>query len=142
MIEKILLDANVMLDFLLLRHKSAEQTSRIIQKVESGSFEGYLTVSIIQIIAYWITKEWGHQNAKTGLLSLLNSFEVADGNKQVVLTALSSKFSDIEDSLQYYTGVYHEIDAIVSRDKLFRKSAFPVLPVFTPDEFVKKYMGN
>lgn len=90
-------------------------------------------------ISYWITKEWGHQNAKDGLLSLLNSFEVADGNKQFVLTTLSSKFADTEDSLQYYTGVYHEVDAIISRDKQFKKSAFPMLPVFTPDEFVEKF---
>lgn len=43
MTEKILLEAIVVLDFLLARHKSAEETAKVIRKIESGLFTDYLT---------------------------------------------------------------------------------------------------
>lgn len=138
--DKILLDANVLLDFLLIRHESAEDTAKIIRRIEGGYLNGYLTLSIVQILGYWLAKEWKHQKAKDGLAVLLNHFDILDGNKPVVRAALSSHMTDIEDALQYYTAIHHDVDLIISRDKQFKKNALPVLPIYTPEEFVKDFM--
>lgn len=77
-----------------------------------------------------------------GLLTLLNHFDIIDGNKEVVVSSLSSSMSDIEDALQYYTGINHQLDAIISRDKEFKRSSLPILPVYTPKEFVSTYISS
>jgi len=53
-----------------------------------------------------------------------------------VLTALYSRMTDIEDALQYYTGLHHQIDCFISGDKLLKKSAIASFPVFTLEEFL------
>jgi predicted nucleic acid-binding protein len=139
---KLLMDANVMLDFLLARHESAVDIAKIVTQIENRDLKGYLTISIIQILGYWLTKEWGSKKAKMGLLTLLNHFDIIDGNKEVVVSSLSSSMSDIEDALQYYTGINHQLDAIISRDKEFKRSSLPILPVYTPKEFISKYISS
>jgi predicted nucleic acid-binding protein len=46
--------------------------------------------------------------------------------------------TDIEDALQYYTAMHHKVDYFISLDKNLIKSAIPVLPILTPEEFLKE----
>lgn len=137
---KILLDANVLLDLLLTRHAEAGYVLSIVKQIEAGRFKGFLSVSILHIIGYWLSREWGIQRAKTGLLVILEHFEVLNANKKTVLSALHSQMTDIEDALQYYTCLEHGMDAIISRDKKFINAAIPGLPVLAPGDFVSKYI--
>lgn len=139
---KIVLDANVMLDFLLSRHSSAVDTAEIIHRIEDGYIRGYLTMSIIQITGYWLTKDWGYSKAKNALSILLNHFEVIDGNRNIALSALTSSLKDIKDALQYFTGIHHQMDIIISRDKAFKKAASPVLPIYTPEEYCRRFIPH
>jgi len=140
MSNKVLLDANVLLDFFLSRNEEAKIISRILYEIEKGSLKGCLTISIIQIVGYWLTKEWGQEKAKKGLLIFINHFEILDGDKKTVISALHSNMKDIEDALQYYTSLLHKVDIIISRDKHFINSAIPALPVCEPKYFVDKYI--
>mgnify|MGYP000221077273 CR=1 FL=1 len=64
--------------------------------------------------------------------TLLTLFHVADVNKQVLMQAADSGFSDFEDAVQYFSGRGVEIDTIVTRNPKDFKLAD--VPVYSPQE--------
>lgn len=139
MAAKIFLDANVLVDF-ALRREHFEDASAIINLVINGSFKGYISSSILHITGYWLTKSKDSEKAKEFLLLLLNDIEVIDISHEIAVIALSSKFKDIEDALQYYTAIHHKIDYFISNDKGLKKDSIPILPVYTPKEFIEEFL--
>ena len=138
MASKVFLDANILLDFALKRdnYKVAKQ---IISLAITRNIQAFITPSIVHIVGYWLTKAYGSTKAKELLLTLLADVQVIDISHEITLTALHSKITDIEDALQYYTAIHHKLDYFISRDKALQKTAIPVLPIYTPDEFIKEW---
>jgi predicted nucleic acid-binding protein len=135
MASKVLIDANVLLDFTLKRDNYF-QARQLFILITDRQLSAYITPSILHIAGYWLTKAYGAAKAKTILLELLSVVVVIDAPHDVVLTALHSRMTDIEDALQYYTGLHHQIDCFISGDKLLKKSAIASFPVFTLEEFL------
>lgn len=137
MASKVFLDANILLDFTLKRD-DYEQARTIVSLAVEGSIQGYITPSIVHIVGYWLTKAYGNSKAKTILLTLLTDITVIDLPHEIVLNALHSKITDIEDALQYYTAVHYKLDYFISRDKQLQKQGIPILPICTPQEFLSE----
>jgi predicted nucleic acid-binding protein len=133
---RVLLDANIILDFTLGRPEY-ENARKLVEWVLAGKIQAYVTPSIIHIAAYWLTKSYGTDQAKEVLLTLLADIEVIDISHETTVSALHSKMIDIEDALQYYTAMHHKLDCFISRDKGLQKAAIPLLPVYSPEEFLK-----
>lgn len=133
-----MLDVNVLLDFMLKREQY-EKSKQIMNLIVEDQLKGYITPSIVHIAGYWLTKGYGAAKAKILLLTLLDHVQVIDLDHETTLHALHSRMNDIEDALQYYTGMHHKIDLFISRDKALRKDAIPELPVYTPDELLKRF---
>ena len=135
MASKVFLDANILLDFTLKRDEY-EQSKQIIELVINGTIQAFFTPSIIHIVGYWLTKAYGNAKAKEMLLTLMADVTVIDLPHEIVLNALHSKITDIEDALQYYTAIHHKLDYFVSRDKQLQKQSIPILPVYTPQDLL------
>lgn len=140
MASKVFLDANILLDFTLKREEYPV-ARRIMELVVSGRVEAFVTPAIIHITGYWLNKAYGNATAKEVLLTLMSDVRVIDIGHEVALTALHSKIKDIEDALQYYAAIHHKVDYFISRDTELQKVAIPVLPVYTPDEFLQEITG-
>ncbi len=110
---------------------------RIIEGVLSGEVKAYISTSIVHIAGYWLSKYYGTPKAKELLLTLLADIQIIDVDHETTIRALHSKVNDIEDALQYYTALHHKLDFFISRDKNFQKSSVPILPVLSPQEFLK-----
>jgi len=134
---KIFLDANILLDFLLKRDQY-QDAKDIISLVIEGKVNAYITPAIVHIVGYWLAKAYGSGKAKQLLLSLLDNVRAIDINHELTLLVLNSKIDDIEDALQYYTAIHHQLDYFISRDKKFQKSAIPSLPVIDPLHSLKQ----
>jgi predicted nucleic acid-binding protein len=63
--------------------------------------------------------------------------QVIDIGHASTVNALNSKMTDIEDALQYYTALHHKLDYFITRDKDLIKAAIPILPAYSPEEFIK-----
>ena len=137
MASRVFLDANIILDFTLKR-ESYQVAREIMNLVVNGQVQAFVTPSIIHIIGYWLTKEYGNAKAKELLLTILSDVTIIDINHDITITALHSKIKDIEDALQYYTAIHHNMDFFISRDKELQKEAIPALPVYSPLEFLKE----
>jgi len=101
--------------------------------------KGFITPAIIHIVAYWLTKGYGAKESKKLLLSILADVQSVDIPRQVVINALLSNINDIEDALQYYAGIHHNLDFFISEDKLLKKQSNPILPIYTTKEFLKEF---
>lgn len=133
---KIFLDANILLDFLLKRD-NYQQAKTLISLIISGKVSAYITPAIVHIVGYWLTKAYGAEKAKQLLINLLVDVRVIDISHELTLLALNSKIDDIEDALQYYTSIHHQLDYFISGDKGLQKAAIPVLPVVAADHFLE-----
>jgi predicted nucleic acid-binding protein len=135
---KLFLDANILLDFFLKRD-NYHQAKSIINLVITGKVSAFVTPAIIHIAGYWLTKAYGAEKAKKLLISLLIDVRIIDISHELTLLALNSKIDDIEDALQYYTALHHQLDYFISGDKKLQKAAIPVLPIVSADYFLEIY---
>ncbi|ANI88931.1 hypothetical protein A9P82_06255 [Arachidicoccus ginsenosidimutans] len=135
MASKIFIDANVLLDFTLKRD-NYPVTRQLFSHIVAGKVAAFVTPSVIHITAYWLVKAYGNSKTKEILLGLLAHIKVIDTSHEIVLNAISSRMTDIEDALQYYTALHFQTDYFISEDKKLKKSAIASLPVFTVKEFL------
>src|SRR5215469_910174 len=133
---KVLLDANIILDFTLQR-RDFETADKLIDWATAGKIQAFITPSIVHMTAYWLIKEYGDWQTKEILLSLVADLRVIDIGHDATVNALHSQMADVEDSLQYYTELHHRLDYVITRDRDLIKSAIPILPACTPEEFIK-----
>lgn len=137
MASKVFLDANFLLDFTLQRTDYAD-TRDIVKLAIAGDIQLFTTPAVIHITAYWLAKTYTNKKAKTIILTLMSDVQIIDCDHETAMLALSSTMEDIEDALQYYTALTHDVDVFISSDKYLKKSAIPQLPVMTPSEFIKE----
>jgi predicted nucleic acid-binding protein len=133
---RVFLDAGILLDLTLKRPKY-ESARKLVQWVMEGRIEAYVTPAVIQETARWLKKAYGAVRAKELLLALLAEVLVIDGGHTVAVSALHSDMSDMDEALSYYTALHHKLDYFITRDEDLSRAAIPVLPVCTPEEFLK-----
>ena len=138
MASKIFLDANLLLD-LTLKRESYEEAKQVLDLVISGQFRAFTTSSVIHITGYYLTKFYNSTKAKELLLSILTDVSLIDIAPETAIAALSSKFADIEDALQYYAAIHQKLDYFISCDKALKKDSIILLPVVTPKEFIEVF---
>jgi putative PIN family toxin of toxin-antitoxin system len=134
---KILFDANVLLDFFLERNPHPEKIEKLFSLIDNKTVEGFVTVSILQICAYYLTSAKGVEVAKEVLEMIILKFQLLEGNKKTVLNALKSEYRDIEDAIHYFIAVENEMNAIVTLDKDFLKLSSRYLPLYSPVDLLR-----
>jgi len=136
---KVLLDANVLIDFFLKREEY-ETTEKLFDGIFNNKYSVFITPAILHITAYYTKKKLGFTTSKALLLDLLSNSKLINCDHQTAVLALSSKMADVEDALQYYTALQHGLDFVITQDKQFQKQAIPSLPIYSPQEFLTTFI--
>lgn len=133
---QVLLDTNVILDFVLERDPHFAAAAELFELNATERYQGFVS-SITPINVFYIgRKAVGAEKARERVRDLLVAFEVCTITIGSLTAALSLPFSDYEDAVQHASATANEIDAIVTRDLDDYKNA--TLPVFTPVDFLAK----
>ena len=114
--KRVLLDTNVVLDFLLRREPNFVYAQDIINEIVNGTVQGYITASMATDIFYLLQKTNGKAFALSSLDDLLVILDVLSVYRDDVYSALYSGWDDFEDALQAYVAVRSGMDAIVTRN--------------------------
>ena len=116
---KVLLDTNIIVDFLSKRPVFFNEAEKIISKCRDGEIIGIVAVHTVSTLFY-----------------LFEIIEIGRADKNSVLEALkNTEFTDFEDGLQYQCALEEFVDCIITRNK---KDFFSSkIPVYTPSEFLK-----
>lgn len=133
---KVLLDANVILDYVLKRD-GYETIRELFVLAQRYKVKLFVSTSIAHIVSYWLTKYQGSVRAKEIMLVLFSVIKIIDGDHGTVVLALQSPLADIEDAIQYHIAIKNKMEYILTNDQHFQQVALPALSVVGVAEFLK-----
>ena len=117
MVNKILIDTNVLLDYLLEREPFVEEAKEIIRACTDGKVKGCIAAHSIPNMFFILRKDFDEKERREILLNLCKIFYVEGIDKVKIVSGLeNSKFSDFEDCLQMECAKSYEADYIVTRN--------------------------
>ena len=117
MVNKILIDTNVLLDYLLEREPFVEEAKEIIRACTDGKVKGCIAAHSIPNMFFILRKDFDEKERREILLNLCKIFDVEGIDKVKIVSGLENgKFSDFEDCLQMECAKSYEADYIVTRN--------------------------
>ena len=133
--DKVLIDTDVILDFLFDRKPFSEDAAQILSWCENGKIQGFVTSIMLSNIYYLLRKTAKHEKVIENLKMLLNIVDVITTNKDAVLDALHSQFKDFEDALQNFSAQNsNEIKVIITRNSKDYKTSN--LAIMEPETYI------
>jgi predicted nucleic acid-binding protein len=128
---RVLVDTNILLDFLLQREPFFKDAELLFQSIEAGQVIGYVTATTLTDIFYISRKHTrSDEQARQAVSETLTAMVICPIDRAVLESAFNSGLVDFEDAVQIFGAVAQGLDAILTRDnKGFLSSPIPVLSV-------------
>lgn len=114
---RVLVDTNVVLDFLQEREPFVENATKLFERIDAGEVEAFIAATTITNIYYIVRRSAGPVVAQEAIAQVLVDLNICPVDRDVLERAISLNFRDFEDAVQYICGVLHNVDAIVTRDR-------------------------
>jgi len=134
---KVLFDTNVILDAVLARVPFVQNAAYLLEAVELGRIQGFISATTITDIHYLVKRHTkSAEIAITTIAKLLNLMEICAVDRDVIQQAVDLGLSDFEDAVQVAAAVGASLDAIITRDVTGFVGS-PIL-IMLPDELVKQ----
>ncbi len=132
--DRLFLDTNVVLDLLGEREPFYNSAAKITTLADKGEIDLVVSASTYSTVYYLLSRFEDKELVKEKIRKFKVIAETSDLTDKIVDKGLSSKFSDFEDSLQYYCAIKMDCKLLITRNgKDFNESEIPVL---TPDEYL------
>jgi predicted nucleic acid-binding protein len=125
---RVLVDTNVVLDFLQDRVPFADNAARLFERIDAGEIEGYIAATTITNIYYIVRRATGRTVAQDAITQILSDLNICTVDIEILKQALIFNFEDFEDAVQYACAMAYNVEAIVTRDASgFINSEIPVI---------------
>ncbi len=125
---QILIDTNVVLDFLLDREPFIEDAEILFQRIDADQIDGFIAATTLTNIYYIVRKAEGFKVAQETIAQILADLQICPVDRQILEYSVALNFRDFEDAVQCACAIAQNVDAIVTRDpKDFVNSTIPVL---------------
>src|SRR5436190_14957657 len=116
--DKIFLDTDVALDHLADRQPFAEYAHRLFALAETGELTACVSSLSFSNLYYILRKLKGHTDALALLGKLKLLVRVSAVSELEIQSALSSRFNDFEDAIQYFAAKTEgSVSTFVTRNK-------------------------
>lgn len=114
---KVLIDTNVILDWIMVREPNATNAKQIMEQCLFGQIQGYITSHSITDIFYILRKDYSVEKRKQLLQLLCEDMSVIPETCQTILRALNRKeWQDLEDALQMQCAKEAGVEYIVTQN--------------------------
>ncbi len=135
---RILIDTNVILDWLMCREPFQKEAKEIMEESIFGDLEGCVTAHSLTDLFYILRKDFSVGKRKELLLLLCEYLQVIPEDSEIMKSVLNQKeWPDLEDGLQMQCAKEMNLDYIVTRNvRDFSSSSVPAL---MPEAFLKTY---
>jgi len=134
---QVLIDANVLIDFLTHREPFYENAKRVISCclfTVNGCIAPHSFVEIFYVLHE--REKRSIEECRESILKLCAVFDVASENKATIINAAKNLgFNDFEDALQNEAAITSSVDYIITRNK--KDFVNSVIPVLLPEEFLQ-----
>lgn len=136
MVNKILVDTNVLLDYLLEREPFFEDAKKVILSCIDGNVKGCIAAHSISNMFFILRKDYSVKERREVLSDLCSIFDVEGIDKTKLLAGLANEdFSDFEDCLQMECAKAFGAEYIVTRNISDYESS--EVTAITPKEYLK-----
>jgi predicted nucleic acid-binding protein len=131
---RLFLDTNVVIDLLGEREPYYDNAAKIASLADKGKIQLIVSALSYSTVYYLLSRFEDKELVKEKIRKFKVIAETSDLTDKIIDKGLASKFSDFEDSLQYYCAVKMDCDILITRNgKDFKESDIPVL---SPDEYL------
>ena len=132
---KVLVDTNVILDVLLKQEPFYKDSFVIFQLADSKNIKGVLAAVSMTNVFFLLRKTKKDITYVYQIMDKLTSlFTVAPIIESTVSTALSLRWKDFEDAIQYVTAKENNVDYIITRNEVDFKNSD--IPCMSPADFI------
>jgi predicted nucleic acid-binding protein len=132
---RILLDSNVVVDFILKRTGFVENAEKIFKQIEEGTLIGCISSSAVTDVYYIVERKTNFDHAWKMMWYIYRTLLILPVIRKTIGGALDSGMKDFEDAVQAAATKDFGIDTIVTRDKPgFLNSG---MRVYSPEEFLE-----
>lgn len=138
--KRIFLDTNVVLDLLGEREPFYDSAAKIATLADKGIIHLIVSALSYSTVYYLLSRFEDKEQVKEKIRKFKVITETSDLTDKIVDKGLSSKFSDFEDSLQYYCAIQEDCNILITRNgKDFKESHIPVL---SPNEYLNSLKSS
>lgn len=131
----VLIDTNVILDFLLTREPAYKAASDIILKCANKEIKGYIAFHSISILWY-VLRKVPEEKRRNYLIDICNLLQVTATSHNEIIKAINMiEFKDFEDCLQDRCAKNVSADYIITRNTL--DFTYSEVPAILPEDFLK-----
>lgn len=117
MVGKILIDTNVLLDYLLEREPFFEDAKKVILSCTEGNTRGCIAAHSISNMFFILRKDYTTKERREILSNICAIFDIEGIDKARLLSGLANEdFSDFEDCLQMECAKSYGAEYIVTRN--------------------------
>ena len=134
---KILIDTNVIIDYLADRIPFADHAEQVLTLCQSSGVTGLVTANAITDIYYVVHKVVGREKTLEAIRTLCSTLDITDVGRADILNALELELSDFEDALTAQCAKRVKAEYIVTRD-ISDYSNSPV-PAIEPAAFLEQF---
>ncbi len=136
MVNRILIDTNVLLDYLLTREPFYEEAKKVILSCTDGKTKGCIAAHSISNMFFILRKDYDIKERREILISLCTIFDVEGLDRNKLLLGLQNEdFSDFEDCLQMECAKAYEAEYIVTRNIADYKTS--EIKAILPEDYLK-----
>ena len=135
----VLIDTNVIIDFLITREPFFESSSKVMEKCATGELKGYIAFHSVPNLWY-ILRKIPEEKRRGWLMDICGFLKVVGVNHDEVLNAIKSiNFKDFEDCLQDRCAKSIGASYIITRNVAdFNGSEVPAI---LPEDFLMVISG-
>ncbi|MEB3230464.1 MAG: PIN domain-containing protein [Leptolyngbyaceae bacterium] len=128
---RVLIDTNIVLDFLLRREPFFQDAELLFQAIDDGQVVGYVTATTLTDIFYISCRHTRSvERSRQAVSETLTVMVICPIDRAVLESAFDSGLVDFEDAVQIFSAIAQGLEAIVTRDTQgFLSSPVPVLSV-------------
>ena len=132
---RVLLDTDVVIDFLMAREPFAQRAREIFELNAQRRIHCYIA-SITPLNVFFVARKSLNLEGRLRLIrQLLAQVIVCPINHETLIRAFDFGFSDYEDAVQHACAEADSVDAIITRNVDDYKKA--TVPIFTPADFLQ-----
>ncbi len=115
---RVLIDTNIVLDFLLQREPFFQDADLLFQAIATEQVDGHITATTLTDIFYIARRHTRSiEQARQAVSETLNVMTICPVDRAILESALSSNLADFEDAVQIFSAVAQKLDGIVTRDR-------------------------
>ncbi len=136
MINKLLIDTNIIVDLLSKRKDFYQEAQELFTLADEQEIKLYISSLTFANTHYLLSRELNANEARKVLIKFKLLVRILPLDDKLLDLALSSDFNDFEDAIQYYTALENNLNIIITRNKKDFKTS--KLPVLTAKEYLNR----